>query len=568
MTDQNNASRLYAVVGILCAAMLGLGSRLAFLHLGPHEALRESIRNSRTKRTEILYRRGRILDRRGNLLGLDIAGKHICADPAYVVANSDPRVVAAGVAKGLHLDSQWALQRVSRPNSRFAYLRRFVPDEAAKAVREMELPGVFFRDTFVRQYPKGPFLCHVLGFCNYEGVGSGGIEQRMDRYLRGSPGLRVAEKDGRQRELPGRRIEDKASRDGADVCLNVDEAVQYVVERALDEAVAAHKAKAAWAIVQDVLTGEILAMCSRPAYDPNTFRQAQEAELCNRAVSYTYDPGSTLKVVTIASALDKGSVQPTSVFDCENGAWFYGGWPLRDHHPYGTLTVADGLKKSSNILTAKVALTLGDACFERYLRAFGFGSCLGIDLPGEETGILRPSKSWSKVAPTRLAIGQGVTVTALQMLGAVCAIGNEGFLMRPYITRRVTDSRGGTLLQPEPLVLGRPIKRETAALMTKLLARVTEEGGTGTKACVPGYRVAGKTGTAQKVINGQYSSSAFVASFVGFLPADEPQIGVIVVVDEPRPLHTGGAVAAPVFRGIAEQAVRYLDIAPARYAAK
>jgi cell division protein FtsI (penicillin-binding protein 3) len=313
--------------------------------------------------------------------------------------------------------------------------------------------------------------------------------------------------------------------------------------------------------VQRVRTGEILAMASRPAYDPNEFRTTEPLSRLNRAIGCVYEPGSTLKAATISAALNEGTVSPATVFDCESGAWSYAQRVLHDVHPYGPLTVADGVKKSSNILTAKVALTLGPERLHRYLRAFGLGAPLRVDLPGEEAGIVRPLRTWSAVDPTRIAIGQGVSVTALQMLGVICAIANDGVLMRPYVVSSVSRADGGALLRRGPEVLSRPIRPDTAAVMRGLLARVTEDGGTGTKARVEGYEVAGKTGTAQKPVNGVYGDEC-VASFVGFLPARSPRIAAIVVVDEPQAERMGGAVAAPLFSRIAGEAVRCLDIPP------
>jgi len=562
MTDRSHATRLYTVVGLLTTATVGLSCRLVFLHMGPHQALRERIRSSRITRTTIHSRRGRVFDCKGNLLALDIGGKDICADPSFIVTNGLLDELSLRLSDVLATDRDWIRRRLARPDRRFCYLQRFVPDDKAAPVMSLKLPGMFFRDVFVRSYPKGDLMCHVVGFCNYERVGCAGVEQEMERFLRGSPGERVMEKDGRRRELPGRRIRDQASHDGADVRLTIDQAVQYMVERALDRGLEEHGAKGGWAIVQRVLTGEVLAMASRPNYDPNRFRTVEGKALLNAAIAHVYEPGSTLKAVTIAAALDRGVVSPSQVYDCENGEWHYGGKRLRDYHPYGNLTVADGLKKSSNILAAKVALRLGDSQLEAYLRAFGFGRLLGVDLPGEEQGLLPPSKRWSKITGTRVAIGQGVAVTALQMLGAVCAIANDGFLMRPYVVHSVSDPRRGVLMQAQPEVLARPIRPQTAALMTKLLCRVVEPGGTGRRATVAGYRIAGKTGTAQKVVAGRYSESAYMASFVGFLPAEQPEIGIVVVIDEPQPYHTGGRVAAPIFKEIAGQAVRYLDIPP------
>jgi cell division protein FtsI (penicillin-binding protein 3) len=306
-------------------------------------------------------------------------------------------------------------------------------------------------------------------------------------------------------------------------------------------------------------------MASRPSFDLNSFRTASQDTMLNRCIGFVYEPGSTFKAATIATAIEAGTVTPNTLFNCENGRWMHAGRPLRDHGSYGTLTVADGLKKSSNILAAKVALTIGRERFEQSLRSFGIGRPLGVDLPGEESGILHPVRKWSGLSPSRIAIGQGVSVTALQMLGLFCAIANDGFLMKPYVVSHVIDQDGIVRKRNRPEIIGRPISARTSAVMRTLLARVTEEGGTGTAAQIEGYRVAGKTGTAQKPENGGYSSTRFIASFVGFVPADDPELGIIVVIDEPRGgRYYGGQVAAPAFAGIAGQSLRYLDIAPVR----
>jgi cell division protein FtsI (penicillin-binding protein 3) len=402
----------------------------------------------------------------------------------------------------------------------------------------------------------------VLGFVNHDGIGSGGIEQCMENYLKGVPGLLESRLDGRRREMYDRRVREVAPREGSDVVLTIDQNLQYILEKGVDAAMEKHQAKAVMAIMQRVKTGEILAMVSRPGFDPNQFRETVDAQKLNRTIGYVYEPGSTFKVAVIAAALDQGIVTPETVFDCENGRWLYQNKILRDYHSYGLLNVADVLKKSSNIGAAKIAIMMGDARLDKSLRAFMIGCRLGIDLPGEEGGILRQVENWSPISSSRIAIGQGVAVTALQMLGVMCGIANDGRVMRPYVVKEVVSSSGTVLMRQTPHVLSQPIRPETAALMRTLLARVTEEGGTGVKACVDGYSVAGKTGTAQKPVAGHYSESAYMASFVGFLPAENPEIGMIIVVDEPQPLHTGGLVSAPVFGEVAEQAVRYLGILP------
>jgi cell division protein FtsI (penicillin-binding protein 3) len=260
--------------------------------------------------------------------------------------------------------------------------------------------------------------------------------------------------------------------------------------------------------------------------------------------------------------LNEGIVKPEQMFNTENGRWLHQNKVLRDYHAYGQLNVADILKKSSNIGAAKIAIMLGDVKMDRYLRDFGVGSKLGLDLPGEEGGILAQAQKWTPISSSRIAIGQGVAVTGLQMLGVLCAIANDGMLMKPYVVKEVIADDGTVLLRRQPQVIARPIRADTAALMRRLLARVCEEGGTGIKARVPGFSVAGKTGTAQKVVDKHYSETDYMASFAGFLPADKPEIAMIVVFDEPQPLHTGGAVSAPVFGEVAEQAVRYLGLIP------
>jgi cell division protein FtsI (penicillin-binding protein 3) len=413
-----------------------------------------------------------------------------------------------------------------------------------------------------RSYPQGNSLCHILGFVNHDGIGSGGIEQCMEKYLKGTPGLLESRLDGRRREMLDRRIQEIQPRDGADVVLTIDQNLQYMLEQSLDAAMERHRAKAAMAIIQRIRTGEILAMANRPGFDPNDFRSAQDVQKLNRAIGFVYEPGSTFKVAVIAAALNEGIVKPDTMFNTENGRWLYQKKVLRDYHSYGQLNVADIVRKSSNIGAAKIAIMLGDERMDRYLRGFNIGSRLGIDLPGEEAGILAPASKWSAISSSRIAIGQGVALTALQMLGVMCGIANDGVIMRPYVVKEVVAADGTVLVRREPQALGRCIRSDTAAVMRGILARVTEEGGTGTKAAVEGFRVAGKTGTAQKPVRGHYSETDYMASFVGFLPAEDPELGLIVVVDEPQPLHTGGMVSAPVFGEVAEQAVRYLGILP------
>lgn len=545
--------------------MLGLGARLAFLHLGPHTAELADIHRNRTWAVEIGVERGKVFDRRGleNILALDLPVKDVCADPDAVVSSGQVAVVSAKLSELLGLPVSDVAQKLDRPGRRYACLKRSVQEEDSQRIAALHLPGVFFEDQTVRFYPHHDFLCHVLGFVNHDGIGSAGVEQRMDKFLRGCPGFLESEKNALRKEIYWKRDRYVPPVEGANVYLTIDQNVQYIVEKAIDTIDEGHDSltwKGAWAIVQRVSTGEILAMVSRPAFDLNDFRAAPDDAKLNRALGTVYEPGSTLKSIAFSAAFNEKLVTPETVIDCENGSWMHRGKVLHDYHPSGRLTVADGLKKSSNILTAKLSIQLGDERLYQYMRAFGLGQKTGIDLPGEEAGLLRPRSDWSGISGSRMAIGQGVAVTAMQMISIYGAIANGGVMMRPYVVRQVVAADGTILEEHRPEETGRPITPETAALMRRLLARVTEPDGTGKRAAVEGYQVAGKTGTAQKPVPGGYSSTAHIASFVGFLPAQAPEIVIVVVVDEPQPIRTGGMVAAPVFKRIASEAARYLDL--------
>lgn len=564
MTEARGLAKFLVIIVLLALGMAGLATRLVILHLGTVEQERAITAKTRPFKQTLSVPRGRILDGSPSpaILALNIGIKDVWADPALLMASNRVGQTVARLHELLEFDVADVTMRLSRTNSQFAYVARKVPESVAGIITQLKLPGVHADDATIRSYPQNSMMSHVLGFVNSDDVGSGGIEQQMEKFLKGSPGLIESRLDGRRREMVDRRILEIPARDGADVYLTLDQNLQFIVEKAVDAAMEKNRSKAAFVIIERIQTGEILALVSRPAFDPNRFREARDPQRLNRAIGMVYEPGSTFKVSVIAAALNEGIVQRDTLFNTEGGRWLYQGKILRDYHPYATLDVADILKKSSNIGAAKIAIMLGNERMDRYLRAFGIGSKLGLDLPGEEAGILASVHKWSAISSSRIAIGQGVSVTGLQMLGVLCSIANGGVLMRPHLVRSIVAADGTVLLRRQPEAISRPIRPDTAALMRTLLARVCEEGGTGIKANIDGYRVAGKTGTAQKVIAGHYSETEYMASFVGFLPVERPEIGMIVVFDEPQPLHTGGAVSAPVFGTIADQVVRYLGIEP------
>jgi cell division protein FtsI (penicillin-binding protein 3) len=584
-------------IALLAAAILfvfaGISVRLALLHLKPASWVREPIEKGRMMEWKPVGNRGRIVDRNGEILAMDLAAYHVYVDPKYIAEHGDPDAVCRYLAEEFHMEPSEIYNKLSDTTRQYVRIKKYVPghqlerferrafgvmytpDERVHgAETNIYLRGVGLEEDPIRSYPSGPLMAHVVGFSNREGVGGAGVEQRMDEYLRGKEGLRVSKKDGRRREIYSTRTIDIAPEDGATVTLTLDQWLQYQVEKIIEKMCVEFSAKAGWAIVQNVRTGEILAMASYPTYDPNRYGSAPAEWRRNRAISFNYEPGSTMKAGVIAAALDKGIVSETDMIDCENGYWVYGGKALRDSHGEGVISVADVIKVSSNIGTAKIALKMGEKLLYDSLRAFRFGERLDLGIPGEEAGIFYSPKHWSKISITRIGMGHEIGVTALQVLSMMNAIAYNGVQMKPMLIKKVTGADGTVLREYNPEELGRPISPSAARRMRKLLARVTEEGGTGTKARVKGYTVGGKTGTAQKIRppaeGGGYYPKNFTSSFVGFIPAENPEIGIIVVADDPgtytesgrKIKYYGGTVCGPAFSQIAETAVSYLRISP------
>lgn len=416
-----------------------------------------------------------------------------------------------------------------------------------------------------RIYPQGRRFSHVVGVTAGTTPSGhiGGIEQRYDVKLRGADGFISGERAGDGHEIRERRRSTVGAIDGASIYLTIDHNIQKIAYDALAAAVEEWNADGGRVIVEKVDTGEILAMVSMPDFDPLKWTEAEDTARRNRAISDQYDPGSTMKAVTVASALNEGVVTPETTYDVGGGQWLYGGKILRDHAK-GVIDVRTIIAKSSNIGAAKIALNLGNRRFEKYLRDFGFGSRTGIDLPGEATGTVVPSDRWEPIKPTRIAIGQGISVTPIQMINAYSTIANGGRRMRPYVMKKVVASNGETIQRNFPKVLSTPITPDTAAKMRSMLKGVVMPGGTARRARIAGYEVAGKTGTAQIIKpGGGYYDHNHWASFIGFLPADEPVFAVLVLLDNPtKPgkSHDGGVSAAPVFAEIALSVAQYLEI--------
>ncbi|MFA7173355.1 MAG: penicillin-binding protein 2 [Kiritimatiellia bacterium] len=436
-------------------------------------------------------------------------------------------------------------------------------DEDAYTVltNETLISGVGIKSKVVRFYSDGRGMSHVVGFVNSLGEGSSGIELRYDSYLTGVDGRTEGKKDAKQHPIASKVILEVPPLNGSDVYLTLDHNIQYEVEKALKKAVGAFEAQGGWAIVARVQTGEILAMASFPDFEPEHYNNVNSNLWGNQALTVNYEPGSVMKPIVIASALNQRVISERTVMDVGNGNWFYCNRILRDHCK-GMINTKKALVKSSNIFCAKVGLMMGNDSLYRYLRAFNFGSKVGIDLGGEQYGILHQPDKWDKLKPTRIPIGQGVAVTALQILNAFACLANDGVLMKPYVVSKIVSPNGEVILENKPEVIGRPVRKEVARSIREMMADITRPGGTGVRAAVKGYTVGGKTGTAQKPVKGHYSETDYYASFIGFVPAREPVFAVLVTIDTPRPQHTGGYVAAPVFSEIATMTAKYLEIPP------
>jgi cell division protein FtsI (penicillin-binding protein 3) len=445
----------------------------------------------------------------------------------------------------------------------FVWIKRQTDPAEVSAVEALKLDGIDFRTESRRFYPLKGLAAQVVGFCGMDGRGLEGLEFYYDAYLQGRETRRTVLKDALGRGFT-EKDPSSAGKPGYNVTLNIDKNVQYISEQALSEGVRTFRAKASTAIVIVPRTGAILAMAHVPSFNPNAFGQYERRLWRNRAITDSFEPGSTLKILLAAAALESGMCTPNSEFYCEEGAYRIGRNVVHDVHPHETLTLQDILKYSSNIGAAKVGQKLGPAYIHRKLREFGLGAKLDIDCPAETSGSLLPVGGWAEIDAVAVCFGQGVSLSALQLAVAVSAVANRGLLMKPYLVQKITDIQGRTIRSFQPTLLRRVISPENARRLTRMMTRTVEEGGTGVQAALQGYEVAGKTGTAQKAdpAGGGYSKDKYIASFVGFVPAENPEVVVLVMIDEPCEKHYGGVVAAPVFRRIVRETLRYLKIPP------
>lgn len=503
--------------------------------------------------------RGAIVDRMGKVLAMNVEVPSVFGMPAGL---DNPKFVARRLARILPVRASIVERKLKQDRS-FVWIARKLDPEQGRRLEAARLDGIGVIMEGRRFYPKGPLLAHVLGFTGLDGEGLEGIERGFERQLRGETRTLSVQRDALGRTVLPRGASEQAPAGGRSLTLTVDEVIQYIVERALEDGINAAGAKSGTAIAMDPRTGAVLAMAVSPKFDPNAIRALSPDRWRNRAVTDAYEPGSTLKIFTAAAALEEKVMAPETLVFGENGRMVVANTVIHDHEKAGWMTFAQVIQRSSNIGAVKTAVALGERRLYRYLRAFGFGERTEIDLPGETAGLVKEPAQWEKRSLASIAIGQEIGVTPLQVLTATAAVANGGWLMKPYLVSEVKDGAGNVVAQFGSQVRRRPISADTARRLGDILEGVVEKG-TGAKAAVPGFRVAGKTGTAQKFDpeSGTYSTTSFVASFVGYVPVEDPRLAVVVVIDEPQGEAWGGVVAAPVFRRIAEQALPYLGVAP------
>ena len=549
--------RRYVLLALLLAGFGAILFRLVNLQVLQAAELTARADRQHQKTVTLEGARGMVTDRHGKVLAMNVEVPSIFGVPTSL---DSPAGAAKTLSPVLHIRRE-ELEKKLRQEKHFVWLARKVEPEQGRRLEQLSIDGIGMVMEGRRFYPKGPLLSHVLGFVGMDGVGLEGLERRYESQLHGEKRLTVLQRDALGRTVFPKGLREQAPSVGQALTLTIDEVIQYIAEKELEEAVDQARAKSGTIIVMEPRSGAILAMAVSPRFDPNAVASLTADRWRNRALTDTYEPGSTMKLVVAAAALEEGLMTPGSMLFGENGRMTIANTTIHDHEKLGWMTFAQMIQKSSNIGAAKTGMLLGDQRLYRFLQAFGFGQRTDIDLPGEVAGLLKSPREWGRRSLASISMGQEVGVTPLQMVSAVSAIANDGVLMKPFIVSQVRDQKGQPVKEALPQVKRRVVSPATARMLTTIMEGVVTNG-TGTKAAIPGFRAAGKTGTAQKVDprTGAYSSALSIGSFVGFVPADAPRLAMIVVIDEPQGEAWGGVVAAPVFRRVGEQVLTYMGV--------
>jgi cell division protein FtsI/penicillin-binding protein 2 len=554
-------SRALLVAAFIGFWMLIVCARLVYLQFSQHEGLANRARQQQQNAIDTAPQRGELLDRQGRQLARSIQTVSLFLDPGGLdVGQLECTAQELSRSLGFKVKDLLAEFREAQDaNKRFIWIARRLDADQANKLVEMNLPGLQSVLEPKRYYPNGSLAAHVLGYVGLDGDGLGGLERSFNEKISGEPGRLFVEKDATGKPYESYEI---ASKPGNSIVLTIDQSIQYQAEQALNEAVKNSHAKSGTVIVLDPRSGEILALANAPTFDPNQVAASSADTRSNWALQNIYEPGSTFKIVAFSAALEKKLARVEDHIDCQMGAITVAGRVIHDHKPFGTLTLPEALAKSSNVAAIKLGLRVGDEGMYDYITRFGFGSKTGIELPGETAGLVRNVKRWQPSSIGSIAMGQEVGVTPVQMVAAFGTLANNGLRIAPHIIREVRNEAGAIVYQPQP-EQRRVISADTATSLRGMLEGVTLHG-TAKKAQLDGYSAAGKTGTAQKIDpkTRAYSKTKFVGSFVGFAPVSNPQVVIIVVIDEPAGAYHGGEVAAPVFREVAEQILPILGVEP------
>jgi len=547
--------RIVSVLLIFLVLFIALLSRAFQLQVLSGQKLKTLAHKQHTTTLQLQPERGVIYDRNGEKLAASILADSVCADPSKI---ADPVRTARQISEILHLDNAAVFKKISEPKS-FCWLARRISPEQAAHVEAANIEGIAVVKEPKRFYPNGELAAHMLGFVGYDATGLEGLEKKYNEVLKGKPEKVAWSRDAKGKKLFLRAENNETRKDeNINLVLTIDSRIQYLVETHLQDAVLTKGAKGGTAVVMDPKTGEILALANEGRFNPNNIQGLTSEKWRNRAITDCFDPGSTFKPFLVAAALEEKVVKESEKFYCENGTFIVADRTIHEanRQRHGVLTVADILKYSSNIGSVKIAQKLGKEKFAKYIENFGFGMKTGIDLPGESAGLVRPVQKWTKVDAATVAFGQGVSVTAIQLITAMSAIANNGVMMKPYIVRGFADKDDRLIKVYTPTVVRTVVSPGVAKRLTGMLTEVVGAvDGTGKNARIVNVAVAGKTGTSQKFdfARGVYSSEKVRTSFMGFFPADNPQIAILVILDEPQRDKWGGVAAAPVFRNIGDQ---------------
>jgi cell division protein FtsI (penicillin-binding protein 3) len=552
-------SRLLVGVCVLAVWTVSIEARLIYLQVFQHAEMVARAARQRENTLDAPARRGDIVDRNGRVVAYSVDADSIFADPSEI---EDPTQAAAQlcrVLKGCDAAERQSIEKSLRRKGQFAYIARKVTPEEEQGVRALQLKGIGVIKESRRFYPKRELAAHVVGYVGLDNAGLGGLESTFDSQIRGHGGKIIIQRDARRSVLTS-RVKSEATA-GVTLELTLDQYLQNITERELQAGVLENRAAGGCAVIMDPNTGEILALASYPVFNPNVYARFSDQERRNRCIQDLYEPGSTFKVVTAGAALEEGVMTPEDPIDVSAGMIRFGSRVIDDMHRYGVLTFTEVIVKSSNVGAIRIGKEVGAERLGKFITRFGFGQTLLRDFKGENPGIV-----WnpSKLDPSALAsvsMGYQVGVTPVQMAAAVSSVANGGSLFEPRVVRaKIKDGRREEIPHK---ILRRTISERTAAQLTAIMEGVVEKGGTASSAMIPGYTIAGKTGTAHKLIEGRYSPSEYNASFVGFIPSRKPALTIIVLIDSPHGRgYTGGVVAAPIFKRIAEASMRHLGIGP------